>query len=247
MIKHYIILASAYSLGKRVALHYSNVSIKAIQDVVSYIKNVCGYAVPISTHSIQTYSISWNSVVKTDNFFKNVLLVENKEQFIEYILKDKDLNGLDVAKYILSKVCCTHLKLEKLTYLCYADYLCQEGDKLFLDNIYAYRLGPVIESVYEKFKKSGSGYLEIEDNKTIYSENEKMLPIRSRILASRDGLKKLLSIDKTLNKYANYTASDLVDLTHNDNSPWKNSGAGKKSYMVITDELIKKYHVNDCI
>lgn len=68
--------------------------------------------------------------------------------------------------------------------------------------IYAYRLGPVIKSVYEKYKKSGYGKLAIEDNELMYNEESKQMSSKSRIIASKNGLKKLLSIDKTIKKYA---------------------------------------------
>lgn len=62
--------------------------------------------------------------------------------------------------YILARHTCTHLELEKLGYMCYADYLCRTGKKLFKDTVYAFKYGPVVESVYEKYK----GTKEIEDN-----------------------------------------------------------------------------------
>lgn len=68
------------------------------------------------------------------------------------------------------------------------------------------------------------------------------MPIRSRILSSEDGLKKLISIDKTLEKYSKYSASTLVDLTHKKSTPWSKSGSGSFSYKEICDEMIIKYH-----
>lgn len=242
MYKHYIILCSAYSIGTRIALDYCDNTFRLdlIKQDIEYIKKVCGYDVPISTHMIQTESKEWNSVFEVDKFFKDVKLVSTKEEFTDYLLKDKDLIGLDIAKYILSQISCTHLKLEKLVYMCYADYLCHEGEKLFNDKIFAYKLGPVINSIYEKYKKSGSNYLE-EDNVITYSDDKKMQS-RSRILVSKDGLKKLISIDKTLEKYKNFTASQLVELTHRKNSPWNVSGEGQVLYKEITDDLIINFH-----
>lgn len=248
MIKHFIILASAYSQRTRIALDYYDESIlqmDVIKKDLDYIIKKIGEDAPISTHYIQTKKIGWKEVEKQDKFFAKTQLIKNKEEFINLLLKDRKLKGIDIAKYILTKIPCTHLKLEKLVYLCYADYLCAENKKLFDDKIYAYRLGPVIESVYEKYKKSGQDL--VEDDKKTEDESKKKLPIRSRIIASENGIQKILSIEKTLKKYGNYSASQLVDITHKSSSPWSKAGAGTSQYEEISDELIIKFHKYELI
>ena len=121
-----------------------------------------------------------------------------------------------------------------------------EGElSLLEDKIYAYKLGPVIESVYEKYKKSGHDF--VEDDKKTEDETKKKLPIRSRIIASEEGLKKILSIDKTLEKYGKYSASQLVDITHKESSPWTKAGAGTSQYQEISDDLILQFHKYESI
>ena len=253
MIKHYIIIASAYSIGKRIALDYCSDDIllmEPIQRDTDYILDKCGKDTPISSHFIQVEKTGWDAVRKKDKFFDGIELIKTKEEFVKLILADQSLLGIDIAKYILTKVPCTHLKLEKLVYMCYADYLCKEDSRLFEDTIYAYRLGPVIKTIYEKYKKKGSFLIDVpaeEDNKKLYDEQKEKMPIRSRILASKDGLKKIISIDKTLDKYGNYTASELVGITHKKSSPWCEAGCGEMMDLVISDELIKKYHKYEII
>lgn len=92
--------------------------------------------------------------------------------------KDRDLIGIDVSSYILSKVKCSHLKLEKLVYMCYADYLCKYNEKLFTDKILTYQYGPIVETVYNKYKNSGKKIL-----KNNIDREDEMLIFRSRILA----------------------------------------------------------------
>lgn len=194
----------------------------------------------------QTDSSNWESVTKKDHFFKDVEVIKDVDEFIKLINRDRVLIGLDVAKYILSKVRCTHLKLEKLVYLCYADYLCRYDKKLFIDKIYAYKYGPVIETVYEKYKVYG--YNEIRnDDKDISATNILELPSKSRILFAEDGIRKIGSIDKALDLYGNLTASELVDITHRKNTPWDVSGSGQNSNRVISDIAIKKLHCNENI
>ena len=40
------------------------------------------------------------------------------------------------------------IKIEKLVYLCFVDYLCDTGKKLFTDSIYAFKYGPVVDVEY---------------------------------------------------------------------------------------------------
>ncbi len=243
MIKHFIILASSYSQGTRIVLDYSAADIlqmDVIKKDLDFIIEKIGKDAPISTHYIQTEKEGWKEVEKQDKFFAKTKLIETKEEFVELLLKDRKLKGLDIARYILTKVPCTHLKLEKLVYLSYADYLCTAKKKLFEDTIYAYKLGPVIASVHKKYKKSGHDL--VEDDKKTEDETKNKLPIRSRIIASEDGLKKILSIDKTLEKYGNLSALQLVEITHRDSTPWTKAGASTSKYQEISDELIIKYH-----
>ena len=102
-----------------------------IDQMISYIKIHCGWEVPLSTHFIETDSENWKSVEEYDPFFKGVKSYDDVKKFAEALKKDKELNGLDVAKYILARVQdCTHLKLQKLTYLCYADFFVQERSEI---------------------------------------------------------------------------------------------------------------------
>ena len=248
MIKHFIILASAYLKHTRIALDYYDQDILQMDVVkkdLDYIISKLGNDAPLSTHYVQTEKVGWKEVGKYDKFFDNVLLIDTKEEFVDILLKDRVLKGIDVAKYILTKIPCTHLKLEKLVYLCYADYLCENNKKLFDDKIFAYRLGPIIETVYKKYKKLGSDY--IEDDTKLEDERDKKMPIRSRIIASTDGLNKVLSIDKTLEKYGSLSASELVKITHKKSTPWQYAGSGNLNNKEISDKLIIEYHKYETI
>lgn len=53
----------------------------------------------------------WDAVVRHDGFFDNVYIIKYKREFVKLVNEDKDLLGSAVARYILTKVPCTHLKL----------------------------------------------------------------------------------------------------------------------------------------
>lgn len=245
-------MSSAFTLGTRIALHYiikEDKDIKKVEEDIKFIEEHSVNDIHLSSHSISTDSEDWDSVVEKDAFFKHVKVISDRGEFVKYIDQDAELRGVDVAKYILSVLPCTHLKLEKLVYMAYADYLVKTGKKLFNDKIYAYKLGPVVRSVYQKYKKKK--YLlimEQEDNVLVEDESKIQMPIRSRIMASKDGSKKVFSILDTLEKYGCLDAYDLVKLTHKDKTPWKETTGFKfVPYAIIDDDKILKYHVNESI
>lgn len=245
MVTHFIFLSSSYSKGTRIALDYivtDEETKSLLEKTLKLITEKCGSDVSISTHIVHAETEEWSSVCKADLYFDGVKLIKDKEKFIELINMDRDLLGIDIAKYILSKITCTHLKLEKLVYMCYADYLCGTDDKLFLDPIYAFKYGPVVDSVYAECKKYGYQSIE-KEKKDIQGKSISEMPSKSRILFAKNGSQKLSSIDKTLEKYGKLSAKELVDITHKDNSPWSRTERKRwKARVIITDEKIKEYH-----
>lgn len=244
MVTHFIFMSSSYSLGTRIALDFivkeASIQEELKKDLDAIIEQ-CGRDVSISTHMIQADEETWESVCKADHFFKDVKVIENLETFIKLIQKDRQLNGIDVAKYILAKITCTQLKLQKLVYLCFADYLCDTGKLLFTDKIYAFKYGPVVDTVYKKYKEYGYEAIE-EERGDIDSRDVFEMPAKSRILFAEDGTGKIVSIDKTLKKYGDLTAIDLVELTHKEESPWRKTYKDEETYLEMELDTIKNYH-----
>lgn len=254
MITHYIILCNSYTLRQRIALDYAietsapkeelKQKYLEVQEAIKKIKDICGYAVPISTHMIYTNDRSWKSVIERDLYFENVEVIKNVSEFCKIVVKDKNLVGTDIAKYIISKIECTQLKLQKLVYFCYADYLCYINKKMFKDRIIAYQYGPIIESVLEHYRCYG--YKPINEGKSIKVELKDEMPAVSRIRFAENGNEIMQSISETLKKYGELKASELVDLTHRENTPWKITRELFDNKRVeISDETILKYHKNE--
>lgn len=249
MVTHFIIMSSAYSLGKRIALDYILDEEKMqdeLKDKLDKIIEICGRDVSVSTHMIHAEDKTWESVCKADHFFREVTVLHTVDEFIKRIQKDRKLQGIDIAKYILSKIQCTQLKLQKLVYMCYADYLCNTGKELFKDEILAYKYGPVIETVYKRYKQYG--YKPIEKESNIESKGISEMPSKSRILFAEDGLEKIQNIDETLNKYGLLKANELVNLTHRKDTPWDKTA--KRAWPLtarIENHTIKEYHKNEVI
>ena len=244
MARHFVIISSSYTRGKRIAIHYTGdevFNLDFLTRQIRKIKEECGEDVSISTHFVEAETETWESLVKADSFFENIEVV-NIDEFISLINLDRELSGIDVAKYILSLIKSTNLKLEKLVYLCYADYLEKTQKKLFQDSIYAFKLGPVVDTVYSRYKEYGS---ELIDDQVINSEHIQELPSRSRILFAKEGEKKLKSIHQTILKYGKYSASKLVEITHRQGTPWEVSYKQEENFVPILDEVILQYHQNE--
>ena len=264
-------MSSSYTNGTRIAMDItdeSKLNLEYITDLIQKIKSECGADVSLSTHSILADSESWESVLKSDKFFEDVKVINDIGTFIGEIKKDRTLKGIDIARYILSKIPCTHLKLEKLVYLCFADYLCEKKKKLFDDTIYAFKYGPVVLSVYKTYKKYGGEPIvglgdyptieevekeikevdedsgEIVDSEEFGKQTELESPQRSRILFAEEGISKLTCIDSTIEKYKAFTASQLVKITHKKDTPWDKTDKNE-FYSEISDETILKYHCNE--
>ena len=251
-MKHIIILGSSYLTGKRIALDYCDNDLHELEKIITELNKLNKTSkkqFSIATHTIDAKSEKWSDVVKTDSFFDKVELVNNKFEFIRLLSDDKEISSLDIANYILTQYECTHTRLEKLTYFCYADYLCKYNKKLFNDTIYAFKYGPVVKSIYDKYKRSN--YELYSNSETIMNEKDMKInkqyemPVRSRIIASNDGIEKINSIDETLKKYKNYDTQGLIELTHKEGTPWTINDKGKKSYKEISDDDILKYHIHE--
>ncbi len=241
MKTHYIILASCYAKGTRIVID--------ALDEEGFLKNKkflfdkFGNNLPISVHIIPTEEEDFHSVVLKDSYFDDVRVIRDIKKFADLVSLDRKLKGIDIALYILAKMKCSHFKLEKLTYLCYADYLCKYDAPMFQDTIYAYKYGPVVKSVLKKFKK-----YDLADSNDTNSIAFPMLQenfTKSKILNADDGLQIFNSITETLNLYGDFSAKNLIKITHKKNTPWEKSGKGEKRNQIITDEFIKHYHCNE--
>ena len=144
------------------------------------------------------------------------------------------VTALNVGNSILERVFTenvdiTPMKLQKMIYFVYRDYLQQTNKSLFDERFETWKYGPVLPSVYEKFKKYGANairsYAVEGDGKTVLVINEDGSPIFKRILDNVWGASK------------NYDGIYLSSLTHMQGSAWSKAAENKKMYL--SDEDIK--------
>lgn len=135
-------------------------------------------------------------------------------------------NVSDVTKYIINYsekyYGISNLKLQKILYFIQAHFLIKKKTPCFYEDIEAWNFGPVIPIIYEKYKQYGSANIPIieKDNINI-SKKDKIL------------------INEIIDYFINYSATDLVYITKNQD-PWKNIYNEDKTNK-ITLESIEKY------
>jgi uncharacterized phage-associated protein len=143
-------------------------------------------------------------------------------------------NSIVFAKYLLSKILerrfdVNMTKLQKLLYISYGVYLAIKDERLTNEMPKAWPYGPVFPSTRKALLKidiisyniSGDGEC------SEISEDEEM-----------DGLVNLV-----LRTFGTWTTNQLVDWTHNIDSPWDRtqSSSGFKWNQTIPDEYTKEY------
>ncbi len=139
-------------------------------------------------------------------------------------------SATEIAKYIISQCLSlgkpvSNLKLQKMMYFLWVDFYKQTGRRLFLDNICAWQLGPVVPEVYYEYCSYAGRPIQRAYTTNIGGEDGQII---NRILAD----------------YVNVPANVLVDRTHENGSAWDcvyQNGAGNRN--IIPFELIIKKEV----
>lgn len=119
----------------------------------------------------------------------------------------------------------TNLKLNKLMYYAQGAYLARTGHKLFDEQIEAWRLGPVVPSVYHTYKVCKSNPIPYDDDEKVTADD-----------FTAEELEALLDV---VREFGQYTGSKLVSLTHRSDTPW--SAAYESGADVIPVDSIKNY------
>lgn len=148
------------------------------------------------------------------------------------------ITALNVGNNILQRgfadnIDITPMKLQKLIYFVYRDYLQKTGRSLFNERFETWKYGPVVPSVYDKFKNNGSNAIRkyaFDNGKTYTMVNEDSSPIFKGI------------IESVWNTYKNYDGIVLSSITHREGSAWRKAYGKKSPYLLdedIREEVIK--------
>jgi len=144
--------------------------------------------------------------------------------------------AIDIANYFInkfgSKDDITPMKLVKMVYISHGFYLgLTNGEALIDEYAEAWKYGPVIDTVYQKFKKYGSGII----------TKPALVPFAEEI--EKDAA---LFLDKMWNTYGKYSAIQLGTMTHQPNTPWHitwyNRGGKNNPGTPIKNDLICRHY-----
>jgi len=120
----------------------------------------------------------------------------------------------------------TPMKLQKLLYYCQGYSLAFTGKPIFFEPIEAWMHGPVIDSVYQEYKKYKNEVIPVTEEKNFENIDETAKSIADFVVDEK----------KWLNAYA------LSNSTHNE-APWKNTFENDSYFHknVISNEKIKDF------
>lgn len=151
---------------------------------------------------------------------------------------------LDVCRHVINysndmDYGISNLKLQKVLYFIQAFFLISTPEPCFREKIEAWDFGPVVPEAYREYKHFGSSnipkvtYFIDSGLKNIW--NLKVKRYVGDSISEND--KKL--INGVVDKFADYSATDLVLITHNQ-SPWKDAYVPHMNNEITTD-AIKEY------
>ncbi len=131
----------------------------------------------------------------------------------------------------------TQLKLMKLVYIAYGWYLAITGEKLFVENIQAWKHGPVIPSLYHEFKHFGSQPIDERATSLDWESSTITIP---RIPPSDETATNVLSL--VWDVYKRFTGPALVRKTHEQGTPWAHAYRDGQRDTVIDPATIGSHY-----
>ncbi len=123
----------------------------------------------------------------------------------------------------------TPMKLQKLVYILYKEYLKETDYKLFSETFEAWKYGPVLPNLYSEFK------------------NFKAKPITKYALNSDSSVSKVkmepgtqfyIIFNSVWTKYKHFSGGELSDFTHKTDGAWDKSI--KNNTYILADSDIKE-------
>jgi len=123
----------------------------------------------------------------------------------------------------------TSMKIQKMLYFLYRDYLKETQMSLFSERFSTWKYGPVLESVYHTYKIYGSNSITNYGGIPIYCLKEDTDPMLKQF------------IEKIWNDSKPYNGIYLSQLTHKPESAWYSAWINR--YPFLLDEDIKKDNV----
>lgn len=151
---------------------------------------------------------------------------------------------LDVCRHVINysnekDYGISNLKLQKILYFIQAYFLISTKVQCFEERIEAWDFGPVVPEAYREYKQFGSGDIPSISYIIKFNENDiwqsKATKYNDDVILQEDKSR----IESVVDKFADYSATDLVTITHAQ-TPWKNAYRRGQN-REITIHAIKEY------
>lgn len=155
-------------------------------------------------------------------------------------------NVLDVSRYAINysnenDYGISNLKLQKILYFIQAFFLTNtpDGRPCFRERIEAWDFGPVVPEAYREYKQYGSANIPVMLSFVDFHDDDIWKSERKLFDSNVISDEHKAMINAVVDKFANYSATDLVTLTHRQ-APWKDAYV---PYMnnEITIDAIREY------
>jgi len=135
------------------------------------------------------------------------------------------------------KIDITPMKLQKILYLAYGIYFKRKGERLTIEKFEPWEYGPVIKSVYYRYKLCGGNNIDEPIDDPISAGGYSTILPSAVIIPPDD----LTIIKEAWDNAKNLSAFTLSAWSHNKNSPWDKAFHTNPQSAYISDDDIKEY------
>lgn len=142
--------------------------------------------------------------------------------YLLFLFKEQ-MQGLQAEEFDV-----TPLKLQKLLYYCQGYSLALTGKTLFSEPIEAWKFGPVVESVYQEYKKYKGNSIPYEDAEVPDDIDDTTASIASMVV----------------NEKGRLSGMALAAATHKER-PWKETFSGVYNNDIIPVQLIQEFFIEE--
>lgn len=128
------------------------------------------------------------------------------------------------------------MKLQKLVYFLYAEYLYSEKDSLFAERFEAWKYGPVLDDIYQAFKEYGANRI------------KKYMPDANglfQIIDTDSDIGFKACFEKVWYSYASKTGIELSKMTHQTCSAWYAAVSAGKTFLTDKDIMTEMERRNN--
>lgn len=159
-------------------------------------------------------------------------------------------NVLDVCRHVINysndkNYGISNLKLQKILYLVQAYFLISnDGNPCFNERIEAWEFGPVVPEAYDEYKQYGSGNIPRIKSYFVLNPKDAWNTTRVEFCDNTILPEDKQRIDKVVDEFADYSATDLVALTHNQ-SPWIDAYVPYQNNEITLDAIRRYFNEHD--